>query len=55
MYYTIKKFIKLKFLQGKKEVELQGYSFKDITGGTIIIAYGETRRDYIKKQLDGTY
>jgi hypothetical protein len=36
-----------------KKVSVIGYCFKDETNGTIIIVYGENRRDFISKHLSG--
>lgn len=35
----------------KEYIDLQGYVFKDMFNNTIIIAYGENRRDFIEQEL----
>ena len=37
----------------KKLIKLQGYSFLDSNGNCMIIAYGEERRDFLKKRICG--
>lgn len=51
MEFTVRKFRKETLIHEKKKITLQGYSFIDKLGGTIIIAYGENRRDFLIKQL----
>jgi len=48
--FTVKKFIKKMFMVNNKMVEYQGYSFHDKYGGTMIIAYGKNRRDFLIKK-----
>lgn len=42
---------KLEYTEGKTMVSLNGYAFVDEFGGTIIIVYGEGRRDAMSKYL----
>ena len=42
---------KLEYTEGKTVVSLNGYAFVDECGGTIIIVYGEGRRDAMSKYL----
>ena len=53
--FTVTEFIKRTFIVDKKLVEFQGYSFKNKYGDTMMIAYGENRRDFLievfKKKL----
>jgi hypothetical protein len=42
---------KLKFVDGKSKISLNGYAFIDENGGCIIIVYGEGRRDDMSKYL----
>jgi len=39
------------YVENKKEFTLEGYAFLDENGGTIIIVYGEGRRDDMDKYL----
>jgi len=39
------------FVENKKEIVMEGYAFLDEAGGTIIIVYGEGRRDDMDKYL----
>ena len=52
MKHTI---IKMKYpmvyVENKKEFTMEGYAFLDEGGGTIIIVYGEGRRDDMSKYL----
>ena len=55
MLFTITLFDrKLRIYHDKKfknYTDLQGYAFKDVLNNTIIIAYGENRRDFIEQEL----
>lgn len=52
MKHTIQKLkYKLEYTEGKTVVSLNGYAFVDESGGTIIIVYGEGRRDAMSKYL----
>ena len=52
MKHTIEKLkLKLEYTEGKTVVSLTGYAFVDECGGTIIIVYGEGRRDAMSKYL----
>ena len=52
MKHTIEKLkLKLEYTEGKTIVSLTGYAFVDESGGTIIIVYGEGRRDGMSKYL----
>ena len=42
---------KLEYTESKTVVSLNGYAFVDESGGTIIIVYGEGRRDGMSKYL----
>ena len=42
---------KFEFLEGKSKTSLNGYAFIDENGGTIIIVYGEGKRDDMSKYL----
>ena len=42
---------KLEYTEGKTVVSQTGYAFVDESGGTIIIVYGEGRRDGMSKYL----
>ena len=55
MKFTVKEFDnKLIFINEKKKItSLQGYSFHDEYDNCIIIAYGETRRDFLIEHLSG--
>jgi hypothetical protein len=39
------------YVENKKEFRMEGYAFLDEAGGTIIIVYGEGRRDDMDKYL----
>lgn len=39
------------YVENKKEYSMEGYAFLDESGGTIIIVYGEGRRDDMDKYL----
>jgi hypothetical protein len=39
------------YVENKKEFTMEGYAFLDETGNTIIIVYGEGRRDDMDKYL----
>ena len=39
-------------MDGKKTIRKKGYAFIDESGRTIIIVYGEGRRDLLKKYFD---
>ena len=41
----------LVYTENKKEITTEGYAFLDENGGTIIIVYGEGRRDDMDKYL----
>ena len=41
----------LVYVENKKEFSMEGYAFLDEAGGTIIIVYGEGRRDDMDKYL----
>ena len=52
MKHTIEKLrLKLEYTEGKTIVSLTGYAFVDESGHTIIIVYGEGRRDAMSKYL----
>ena len=52
MKFTIEKLkLKLEYTEGKTIVSQTGYAFVDECGGTIIIVYGEGRRDAMSKYL----
>jgi hypothetical protein len=52
MKHTIEKLKqKLEYTEGKTIISLTGYAFVDESGGTIIIVYGEGRRDAMSKYL----
>ena len=42
---------KLEYVDGKSKISMNGYAFIDENGGTIIIVYGEGRRDDMSKYL----
>lgn len=44
---------KLEYVEGNSKFSLNGYAFIDESGGTIIIVYGEGRRDDMSKYLSG--
>lgn len=41
----------LVYVENKKEIVMEGYAFLDECGNTIIIVYGEGRRDDMDKYL----
>jgi len=43
---------KLEYVDGKSKISMNGYAFIDENGGTIIIVYGEGRRDDMSKYLN---
>jgi len=43
---------KLEYTEGKTIVSLNGYAFVDESGNTIIIVYGEGKRDVMSKYLN---
>lgn len=43
---------KLEYTEGNKLISLTGYAFIDESGNTIIIVYGENRRDDMTKYLN---
>lgn len=53
MKHTIEKLQhKLEYTEGKTIVSLTGYAFVDESGNTIIIVYGEGKRDVMSKYLN---
>jgi len=41
------------YFENKKEIRLNGYAFIDEFGKCIIIVFGESRRDILKKHFEG--
>jgi len=51
MYFKVEKFREIIFLEKKKEIKINGYSFIDINNRCICIVYGEGKRDSLIKYL----
>jgi len=51
MFFTVEKSKEFIYVENKKEIHMQGYSFIDSAGRCFCIVYGEGRRDAMVEYL----